>query len=291
MFGYIKPDKNNLLVKDLALYKSVYCGICSVIKKEISFFLPFALSYDFVFLAMVRAALQKEKAVIKKGRCKYNPMKKCVYCVCEDAATFTARNALILTALKLEDDISDRDTIFYKKLIIRPFHRHLMRKLKKLIKNHPEYKILTDSIRNKLCELSEVEKSNTDSLDKACEIFGDIMSEISAFGLEDENRVIAKEIGGAVGRYIYLIDAIDDVEKDEKNGSYNPLLVRYGSAAEAKKHFKELDAAIGMFASRAVMAKDFLKDGDYSRIIDNILKLGMGAEAYKIMTRNGEKND
>ncbi|MBE6650885.1 MAG: hypothetical protein E7613_06190 [Ruminococcaceae bacterium] len=291
MFGYIKPDKNNLLVKDLALYKSVYCGLCSVIKREISFILPFTLSYDFVFLAMVRASLQEEKAVIKKGRCKYNPMKKCVFCVCDNATLFTARSALILTALKLEDDISDKDTPFYKRLFIKPFHSHLTRKIKKLTKKHPEYNELVKTIRQKLCSLTELEKSREDRLDEGCEIFGEIMSDISTFGLEGESCVLAKELGESVGRYIYLIDAIDDIERDAKKGSYNPLLIKYGSSDAAKSKFKELDVAVAMFAKRAVIATDFLKSSDYTRIIENILNLGMGAEAYRIMTRNGEKND
>ena len=96
MFGYVKPDKENLLVKELALYKAVYCGLCDAIKKKVSFFLPFSLSYDFVFLTMVRATLTNEKSEIKKGYCRYNPLKKVSYSIPEESALFSARSALPL---------------------------------------------------------------------------------------------------------------------------------------------------------------------------------------------------
>ncbi len=291
MFGYIKPDKENLLVKDLALYKAVYCGLCSVIKKEISFFLPFTLSYDFVFLTMIRSSIQGEKCKISKGKCKYNPLKKCAFSVCENETLYTARSALILTTLKLEDDINDKDTTFIKKLIIKPLYIYLSRKMKKLIKSNNEFKALISNVRTKLAELSELEKNQSTELDKACELFGDIMSEITSFSIAEDKTPIAKEIGSSIGRYIYLLDAADDLEKDRKSGAYNPLIARYGSCKEAQDNFNEIDIALSMYTKRAVLAFNLLEENAYTRIINNTLNLGLGAEAYKIMSRNGDKND
>ena len=76
MFGYIKTNKEELLVRDYALYRAVYCGLCKEIKRKISFFLPFSLSYDFVFLAIARDMLEENDIKIQKGRCPYNPFKK-----------------------------------------------------------------------------------------------------------------------------------------------------------------------------------------------------------------------
>ncbi len=291
MFGYIKPDKNNLLVKDAALYKATYCGLCSVIKKEISFFLPFALSYDFVFLSMVRSALTGEKGNVNKGQCKYNPFKKCAFCVCEKETLFTAHAALILTSLKLEDDIKDKDIPLHKSILLKPFYAHLSRRLKKLLSKEHEYKALTDSIRIKLDELTELERANSNCIDRECEIFGEIMADITSFSLNGSARSIASEIGLAIGRYIYLIDAIDDVKKDEKSSSYNPLLTLYGSTSYVKEHYNDLDITLSMYAKQAALAANLLEECDYSRIIENTITLGLGAVSYKIMTENGDKND
>lgn len=291
MFGYVKPDKDNLLVKDLALYKATYCGLCAIIKKNVSFILPLTLSYDFVFLAMVRSALAKEKCSITKGRCKYNPLKRCAYSVCEKETLYTAESALILTTLKLEDDIADKDSSFLKKIGVSIFHRYLSGKLKKLLKRNSEYKGLVDSLRLKLKELRALENTNSTELDLACGIFGDIMAEITSFGFDNTTGTLAREIGSSIGRYIYLADAVDDYKKDEKTGAYNPLIAAYGSSEGVKSNLKEIDVAFSMFAKRAVLASELLDDSEYSRIINNVVSQGIGAEAYRIMTKKGDKND
>lgn len=291
MFGYVKPDKKNLLVKDLDLYKATYCGLCSVIKKRVSFILPFVLNYDFVFLAMVRTALTGEKSCVSKGRCKYNPLKKCVYCICDQQALYTSRSALILTALKLEDDIKDKDTPLYKKLIAKPLYWHFSACIKKLTKGNEEYGELINKVRSSLERLSALENEGSAEIDLACEIFGNLMSDIASFGLESRQKAIAEEIGSAVGRYIYLADAIDDVDRDAKSHAYNPLIAKYGSVTAIKEQYHELDVALAMFAQRALLAINLMDECEYTRIIDNIIRLGLGAEAYKIMTRNGDKND
>lgn len=289
MFGYIKPDKENLLVKDLALYKASYCGLCSVIKKNVSFFLPFTLSYDFVFLAMIRSAIRKEECKIRKGRCVYNPFKKCAIAICEDETLYTARAALILTALKLEDDAKDGDVALYKRFIIKPFHAYLNSRVKGLLKSNPEYCELLDKVKSNLSELAEIERSRSSDIDRCCEVFGEIMADITAFGLTENEALIAREIGSATGRYIYMIDAIDDFERDGISNSYNPLIERYGSVDEVRKNVNELDIALAMFAKRAKLASDLLSEGKYSRIIDNIFEMGMGLEAYKVITRKRVK--
>lgn len=291
MFGYVKPDKDNLLVKDLALYKATYCGLCAVIKKNISFLLPFSLSYDFVFLAMVRSALTGERCTVTKGRCKYNPLKKCAFSICKNESMYVAEAATILTTLKLEDDLTDNDVGFFKKLLLKPFHSHLKTKVKKIIKLKPEYVVLTNFIKNKLRELNEHEQKNSSELDMLCSLFGDVMAEITAFGIEEKAKPIAQEIGTAIGQYIYLIDAIDDLEKDKKSKAYNPLITRYGSEKQVYSNIKELDVAMSMYAKNAVLASELLDESEYTRIIKNILTMGLGAVSYTIMTRKREKND
>ena len=291
MFGYVKPDKENLLVKDLALYKATYCGLCSVIKKRISLILPFTLSYDFVFLAMIRSALCEERSRLTKGCCKYNPLKKCAFSVCENETLYTARSALILTFLKLEDDLSDKDTGFFKRIGIKLFHAHLKPKVKALTKSNAEYEMLLSTVRKRLSELSTLENEHSPDIDKACELFGDIMADITAFGIKEKIKPIATEIGSAIGRYIYLIDAIDDLEGDAKSGAYNPLVAKYGSVSDVRLNIEELDIAMSMFTQRAVVASELLNDSEYTRIIRNILTMGLGAESYKVMTKNGGKND
>lgn len=286
MFGYVKPDKENLLVKDLHLYKAVYCGLCDSIKKNVSFFLPFTLSYDFVFLTMVRAVLLKEEAKTKKGRCRYNVLKKTFYNIPEESALFSARSALILTAENISDDLQDFDTPFFKKALLFPFHLYLKKKIKRL---SPEYKVLAEKVRFSLEEIRKAEKMKSADVDFLCSLFGKILSDTLSFGLDGENLIIAREIGASIGRYIYLIDAFDDAEKDEKSGSYNPLLIKYGSAEKVKSSAKEIDVALSMHTKDALLSFNLTEKSVYTDIITNVLSLGLGKESYRIMTKSGEK--
>ncbi len=291
MFGYVKPDKENLLVKELALYKAVYCGLCETIKKKVSFFLPFSLSYDFVFLTMVRATITKEKSEIKKGCCKYNPLKKVSYSIPKESALFSARSALILTALNTKDDLSDSDTPFMKKVLLSPFYLYLSSKVKRLLKDAPKYKDYLEKVERTLSKITSLERERCSEIDRFCEAFGEIMADTLSFGLDGKEYLIAREIGASVGRYIYLIDAIDDAEKDEKTHAFNPILEAYCSAKAVKENARTLDLTLALHTKDALLSFNLTESGEYSSIITNVLSLGLGKESYRIITKNGETND
>ncbi len=291
MFGYVKPDKENLLVKELALYKAVYCGLCDAIKKKVSFFLPFSLSYDFVFLTMVRATLTNEKSEIKKGYCRYNPLKKVSYSIPEESALFSARSALVLTSLNIKDDLSDRDTPLIKKVALFPFYLYLSSKVKRLLMVAPEYKDYLEKIKGALSKITSLEREKNSEIDRFCEAFGEMMADTLSFGLVGKEYLIAREIGASVGRYIYLIDAIDDAERDEKAHAFNPLLEAYGSAKSVKENARTLDLTLALHTKDALISFNLAENGEYSSIITNVLSLGLGKESYRIMTKNGETND
>lgn len=291
MFGYVKPDKENLLVKDSSLYKAVYCGLCETIKKDVSFILPLKLSYDFVFLTMMRSAITGETPILKKGKCKYNPLKNSVYSIPKKSALFSANSALILTLMKIEDDIADSDVSFFKKLIYYPLSRHFSKKLKKLEKSNPDYSILVSKIKQKLKDLSALEKGKCSNIDETALIFGDIMADILSFQLEGNDYLIASSIGRSIGVYIYIIDAVDDLETDYKKGAYNPLIQEFGSVQKARECLTVIDTALAMHTKNAVNAYNLIEKSPYSSIIENTLTLGLSKESRRIMTKNGDTND
>ena len=76
MFGYVKPQNGDLLVKQAELYRAAYCGLCRSMRKRLGFFTSFSLSYDFAFLTVTRAAISEEKAELELRRCPVHPLKK-----------------------------------------------------------------------------------------------------------------------------------------------------------------------------------------------------------------------
>ena len=83
MFGYLQIDKAELKVREYEAYKSVYCGLCKQLGRDYSIFARFALSYDCTFYAITLMSLRRSCSGFKDGRCRFNPLKKCKYALCE----------------------------------------------------------------------------------------------------------------------------------------------------------------------------------------------------------------
>ena len=108
MFGYLRVQKSELLVREYEAYKSVYCGLCNQLGKDYSFLIRVILSYDCTFYAMLLMSLKRSCKSFKDGRCKFNPLKKCKFAV-DSADCYSKASALsvISSYYKLKDDIAD----------------------------------------------------------------------------------------------------------------------------------------------------------------------------------------
>lgn len=291
MFGYVKPLKGELKVRQYQLYQGLYCGLCDTIRQRVSRPLSLALNYDFVFLALVRALAEDVQFEAKKKRCGVHPFKKREHVLPCNALEFSAQAALILTCENLRDDLCDPDSSFWKKLWIRPYYALLHRSRKKLLRRQSDLQGLQDRIAELLASMQELEKEKCAELDRFCALFGQLMGEVFSFGLEGEGKIICREIGDYTGRLVYTADACDDLEKDEKSSSFNPLLLQYGSAAEARKAYRELDMVLSIYASRIDAALGlFSSQKDYKEIAKNIASQGIGALSRSVLDPNKEKH-
>lgn len=287
MFGYIKPQIPELKVKEYELYRAVYCGLCAALGRNTTCVSRLSLSYDFVFLATVRMALAKEAGRIEKKRCLAHPTKKRAVLYGAEQLDLTARLSALLTYYKLLDDIADSKGL--KRLASR-----LLLPAAKRMKKRAGFDAETEGIvSEQLSRLSLLEREQCDSVDRAAEPFGELMTFICSFGFEKGSREqrIAQEIGRHIGRFIYIVDALDDLGDDISSGSYNPFIHMYGDPA------KELDAerirtALTMELmgiETAVELMDFETVPEYGAIIRNIIYFGLPNVTEKVLTKNSAK--
>ncbi len=285
MFGYIKPHKEELLIKDYNIYRAVYCGLCRHIKKNVSFFLPFSLSYDFVFLAISRDIIAGEKPSVTKGRCPYNPLKKRSF-ISSRGIEFASLAALLLVEKNIEDKRRDKDMPF-----LSPFLAladiYLKKKIKKFSKDEAFSTLCCDTERE-LQLFSELERERA-GIDELAEAFGKVMATVISSGLSGDKKRIAESLGRSIGAWLYIADAIDDFESDCKKGHFNPLLKLEGTHNISKERARELDITLAMHAKNAHLALSLLESSVYTRIGENIVTKGMGLEAFRLFT--GGKND
>lgn len=280
MFGYIRTDVPELRVRENEYYRAVYCGLCRAQGKCTGQCSRFTLNYDIVFLALLRLALRGEQPVIKHGRCMAHPIKKKAYVAFCEPLAYSAYAAAILTHGKIVDDISDEvGTKKLKALLAKPFSSGMR---KKALKRYSE---LDKKVFEGLRRLSEIEKQKLGSVDIPADAFGEILADIVAFGLEGNDEKIMRKIGKHIGRWIYIVDAADDLDEDIKKNRFNAFSCLYGGVIppedrEAVANSLRLEL---LSAEPAFDLIDYNELYDIKAIVENIIYLGMPSAAEKAL--------
>ena len=272
MFGYVKPVKAELLVKEYEFYKAAYCGICRSMKKRTGAASNVTLSYDSVFLALVRMLyVDSADIAAERRRCIAHPTAKKPMLRENSAIEYTARAFAILTYYKLADDLSDERAV--KRMAVSCV-RPIMSQAKRRAGLDP----LAEIIKNKLSEISALERQGCPSVDMPATLFGELLGEVFAYGLSESERLVPYELGYHLGRFIYSADAAEDYDKDSKSGSYNPYVLLYGGAPLTRENKETIKCALLLECKKIEAAANLLPYGSLAtveNIINNVIYLGL----------------
>lgn len=274
MFGYVKPKREELKIKDYAFYKATYCGICKRMKAILGPLSTATLTYDSVFLALVRMAYIPDTQIgAKARRCALHPFKKRDILNGNDAIDYTVRVFAELTYLKLEDDISDEKALVrVAKRVARPTVRHARERSG----IDPS---LALSMKAHLDRITVLEEEHCSSADLCAEPFGELLGEVFAFGIEDKTASCAlRELGRHLGVFIYIADAVEDYQDDLKKDRFNPLVLLYEGKELTEGEREDLYTSLVFRISRmeeALSFIDFGKRDTLRRIVTNIVTLGL----------------
>ena len=159
---------------------------------------------------------------------------------------------------------------------------------KKALKHYSE---LDEKINNGLKKLSEVEKEKLPSVDAPATRFGELLADILSFGIEGDNEKILRSIGLHVGKWIYIIDAVDDIEGDLKNSRFNPFICLYGAQnlGEDQKRLVATSLKLELLAAEpAFDLIEFDENPNIEGIIKNIIYRGMPDVANRILELDGK---
>lgn len=287
MFGYVRPYVPELLVKDNELYRATYCGLCRTMGKTTGKLSKLTLSYDFVFLALLRLAVRGEAVEVKLRRCPVHPFKKRPMLEVNDELVYSARVSTILTRLKLKDNINDSHGISRAKAKIAGGVSVFFKKTDASLKELEKKTVAA------IDELTALERTECDSIDKTSSTFGTLLANLASHGIEGANARILYDVGYHLGRLIYVLDAVDDFEKDKKSSSFNVIRNAYGDVLdrdirESLKLSMELELEK---ISRGVELIDFSLSHDVERIIKNIVYIGMPNEIKRVISGEKRKNE
>ncbi|MBR6656793.1 MAG: hypothetical protein IKL18_01310 [Oscillospiraceae bacterium] len=280
MFGYIKPFRPELKIREAEDYKAVYCGLCKELGRSYGLFARMTLSYDFAFMAMFFMSMDKEACPsFEKCSCIAHPFRKQCRCTQNKALSVAAKAAMILTYYKIRDDLSDKGFLNrLRAVLLLPFASSAR---KKALELGGEAEKIDLAAKRMIAEQRAVEAKKSPLSDEAAEPTANFLSEIISLGGNGENNRILERFGYLLGRYIYLCDALDDLEDDIKKGNYNPFIYGgEGAVSEAKSV---------LFMTTAELSDDLelLELDKYKEIVENTVCLGLTAEVKRIINKKG----
>lgn len=285
MFGYVKPYNPELRVRELEEYKAVYCGLCKQLGRSFGVFARFTLSYDFAFLAMLKTALDSEICPeTERCACIAHPFCKRIRVRENAAMQMAARAAMISVYYKLLDDRVDEG--FFRRIgaaLLLPFAKRARRKALAFADG-----VAADEAAAKMSAAqAQLETEKCPIPDAAAEPTANFLAAVlKNCAATAEQAAVLERFGYLLGRYVYLCDALDDLEDDRRRGRYNPFLYAGGEAAIAAKN--------ALFLTTAELSDDFdlLELHRYEGILENIIRIGLRAEVIRIekKLKGGDKH-
>lgn len=280
MFGYVQPLKSELKLKEYEAFKGYYCGLCKAIGENYTHGARFMLNYDCAVLLLLLSSMSDAVPEVKKEACAAHPFKKRII-VRSRQAEYAAAVNVILGCAKIDDAVADE-----KKLSARALSLLYRRVGKRASAQH---EALASQFAARLNALHALERQRCDDIDAVADEFAQLLAAVfsqAPFDFVDEPAQRALwHFGYNLGRWIYIADAVNDLEKDQKTGSYNVYLLRgAGDAATLRDRIKEQAAFnLNMSLAQAVKAYELLDIKRDKPLIDNIMYLGLAKKTEDIL--------
>lgn len=277
MFGYIVVNKAELKFREFDVYHSFYCGICQDIKRKYGVSGQLSLSYDMTFVAMLLSGLYEPETRLDCCKCVAHPFEKH-----ETRTNLYTEYAADMNALfayyKCVDDWQDERKL--RKLI---YGKILQGKTEGLKVNYAEK---LQKIKNLMQSFSAAEKEEHPDIDKLSDLFGRVMAEIMT-PKEDEWSQNLRNLGYQLGKFIYIMDAYEDVEADIRKGNVNPLKAKYANA----DFEEECKTILMMMMSGCCKEFEILPILEHVDILRNILYSGVWCRYEQLQKIRREREE
>ncbi len=277
MFGYITVNKPEMKFKEFDVYHSFYCGLCKVLKDKYGKTGQLTLSYDCTFLTLLLTGLYEPETAESEVRCTTHPLEK--HGTRINAFTeYAADMNVLLSYYQCLDDWKDEKK--YSKAVMSG----ALKKAKE--EAAAKYPAKAQLIAERLAAISACEAEKDMNIDRAAGCFGEIVGEMFAVR-QDEWEPCLRRMGFYLGKFIYLMDAYEDLEKDQKSGNYNPFLAWDGQADLEDKCLTILN----MMMAECCRAFERMPILEHAEILRNILYSGVWLKYEVVKEKRKQAED
>lgn len=282
MFGYILADKPNMLIKDYAEYRAYYCGLCKSIAKVNPQLMRLTVNYDIAMLSILAHNYNKVTPKAELGRCVIHPIgKKFAILNHDEVQAKIVDINTILGYYKLKDDIADEGGS--KKRIARDY---IKSKYKKAAKRNQEF---DEKLSNIYMEFAAIQQREDSCLNDLLEKSADMLSLVGRAACPSYDEAL-DDFCRNLGRWIYLIDAYDDLWKDYKNKAYNPLLKGIELTEEKIDEISIMvKANLYDYIRKIREAYDIMDITISEGPLSNVIYMGLRAETDRVLVNRGNK--
>ena len=276
MFGYVTANTKALTKDQRQRYNAIYCGICRRIRANASQAARLGLSFDMAFLALLLMSLCEPEETSGDRACAIHPLQKRSW-VDNEYVSYAADMNVALAYFKANDDIAD-DGKLSAKLLSGIFG-------KSLPPIREKYPRQCDDMERCIRELTALERENCGNPDLPAGCFGQLMGELLVYR-EDFWAPTLRELGQALGRFIYLLDAMADYRRDSKQNKYNPFLAM-GTGPDIEKW----ETWLVLEMARCTEHFEKLPLVQDKPLLDAILYSGVWMEFERLRPRKGRSQE
>lgn len=276
MFGYVTANWKELTKPQQRRYSQVYCGICRQIRQRACQSARLALSYDMAFLALLHMSLYEPEETSGDKACMLHPLRPRSW-VDNEYIRYAADMNVVLAYYNAQDDLRDENSLISRNAI-HVLERHVHR-------IEAQYPRQCDAISRCLEQLSQLEQAGCANPDDPAACFGELMAQLLVYR-EDLWAPALRQMGDALGRYIYLLDAAVDYGRDQRKKQYNPFL-----AMGTGKDWDKWEQYLVLAMARCTQAYEKLPLVQDKDLLDCILYSGVWVEFKRRQPRKAAREE
>lgn len=279
MFGYLNIDKTKLEEGQCGLWQTFMCGLCFSTKKLFGNLPRMFVNNDINLFNVLFHSVENVDVEVHNGYCFSHPVKKRPILTPTELTDKLAVGNVILTYLNIYDDVVDGGGV-KKKTALRLYKRAYKKAQK-------QWQELDETLCARYEQLRTLEKNGCTSLDEVAHSFAALSQDFCKLVLQEATTAFAETLCYNLGKWVYLIDALDDVDKDVKKHNYNPFAVCYGakSATELASHKEDITFLMYAVLNRIAQSFNDMNLSKYRCILQNVLYDSIRGKTEQVLAK------